>query len=317
MPNSVQSCGTPPHKFPTTGIYSPKPGLPPKDVTNLDDLTKVPISSKADFATLALDERLSSDADPTQLIPHVTSGSTGALLDIRRTRLEELRVHSFQFRAQLLAGLRPSDCRAFLGDAWDRKLYHRAGLFRLEGIGSNPEPDDALRRLWLLQPEIIVGHPSLLEMMLRSPRREEFARLQPRLLFTGAEMLSPHARQTYEQVFRCPVIDFYGAHEAGHIACQCRSCGLYHTCDDSIIVEVLRDGQPAGPGEDGEIVVTLSIRRRCPSSAIAWATSCDGHGHYPSARSASARLRASRGGLSITSICPTAAASIPIPSSRN
>jgi len=231
-------------------------GLATEDITNLDDLSKVPISSKADFANLALTDRLPSDVDPTRLIAHVTSGSTGALLEIRRTRWEELRIHSFQFRAQLLAGLRPSDCRAFLGDAWDRKLYHRAGLFRLEGIGSTPDPDDALRRLCLLQPEVIVGHPSLLEMMLRSPRREEFARLRPRLLFTGAEMLSPHARQTYEQVFRCPVIDFYGAHEVGHIACQCRHCGLYHTCDDSIIVEVLRDGQPAGPGEDGEIVVT-------------------------------------------------------------
>ncbi len=231
-------------------------GLVAEDITSRDDLTKIPISSKADFVNLSMKDRLSSDVDPKRLIPHVTSGSTGALLEVRRTRLEELRVHSFQFRAQLLAGLRPSDCRAFLGDAWDRKLYHRAGLFRLEGIGSNPDPDEALRRLRLLQPEVIVGHPSLLEMMLRSRSREEFARLRPRLLFTGAEMLSPHARQTYEEVFRCPVIDFYGAHEVGHIACQCRSCGLYHTCDDSVIVEVLRDGQPAAPGEEGEIVVT-------------------------------------------------------------
>lgn len=231
-------------------------GLTAEDVASLDDLKKIPISSKADFANRTLDERLSDDVDTTRLIPHVTSGSTGALLEIRRSRWEELRVHSFQFRAQLLAGLRPSDCRAFLGDAWDRKLYHRAGLFRLQGIGSNPDPDEALRRLRLLQPEVIVGHPSLLEMMLRSPHREDFARLRPRLLFTGAEMLSPHARQTYEATFQCPAIDFYGAHEVGHIACQCRSCGLYHTCDDSVIVEVLREGQPAGHGEDGEIVVT-------------------------------------------------------------
>ena len=231
-------------------------GLTPSDIADISDLVKIPTSSKADFVDLPIEDRLSDGVDPDRLISHVTSGSTGVLLQIRRTKLEEFRLHSCQFRAQLLAGLRPTDRRVFLGDAWDRKLYHRAGLFRLEGIGSNPDPEDALRRLQLLQPEVIVGHPSLLEMLLRSPLREEFARLRPRLLFTGAEMLSPHARQTYEEVFRCPVIDFYGAHEVGHIACQCRHCGLYHTCDDSVLVEVLSDGRPAGPGEDGEIVVT-------------------------------------------------------------
>lgn len=239
-------------------------GLATADITTLDDLPKIPISSKADFVDLTIKNRLSSDVDPQRLIPHVTSGSTGTLLQIRRTRLEELRIHSVQFRAQLLAGLRPTDRRVFVGDAWDRKFYHRAGLFRLEGLGPNLDPEDAVRRLRLLQPEVIVGHPSLLEMMLRSTRRDEFALLRPRLVFTGSEMLSSHARQTYEEIFRCPVIDFYGAHEVGHIACQCRDCGLYHTCDDSVIVEVLRDGRPAGPGEEGEVVVTSLHSKAMP-----------------------------------------------------
>lgn len=239
-------------------------GLEAADITSIDDLTKIPISSKPDFVGLAMEERLAAEVDAERLVRHVTSGSTGVVLEVRRTRLEELRVHSIQFRAQLLAGLRPADRRVFLGDVWDQKLFHRAGLFRIEGLGSNPEPDHALRQLRLLQPEIIVGHPSLLEMMMRSPRRDEFGRIRPRLLFTGAEMLSPHAREVYEGTFGCPVIDLYGAHEVGHIACQCRWCGLYHTCDDSVIVEVLRDGRPAAPGEDGEIVVTSLHSKAMP-----------------------------------------------------
>jgi phenylacetate-CoA ligase len=31
---------------------------------------------------------------------------------------------------------------------------------------------------------------------------------------------------------------------------------MYHTCDDSVIVEVLNGDQPALPGEEGEVVVT-------------------------------------------------------------
>jgi phenylacetate-CoA ligase len=33
--------------------------------------------------------------------------------------------------------------------------------------------------------------------------------------------------------------------------------GNLHTCDDSVIVEILKDGRPAGVGERGEVVITV------------------------------------------------------------
>ncbi len=40
------------------------------------------------------------------------------------------------------------------------------------------------------------------------------------------------------------------------MAWECRHSGDLHTCDDGVLVEVLRDGRPAEPGERGEVVVT-------------------------------------------------------------
>ncbi len=41
------------------------------------------------------------------------------------------------------------------------------------------------------------------------------------------------------------------------IAWECPLCGVYHTCDDTVIVEVLReDGTPAAPGEEGRVIGT-------------------------------------------------------------
>ena len=40
------------------------------------------------------------------------------------------------------------------------------------------------------------------------------------------------------------------------MAWECRHSGDLHTCDDGVLVEVLRDGQPVEPGERGEVVVT-------------------------------------------------------------
>ncbi|MDA1314968.1 MAG: hypothetical protein O2968_16685, partial [Acidobacteria bacterium] len=37
---------------------------------------------------------------------------------------------------------------------------------------------------------------------------------------------------------------------------ECPETGLYHVCDNSLIVEVLRNGRPVGEGETGELVGT-------------------------------------------------------------
>ena len=230
--------------------------LDPRDIRSVTDLAKIPISSKQDFITLPLRDRLAETADGERLVPHTTSGSTGVLLEVMRTRLEEFQVHSVQFRAQLLSGLRAGDRRVFLGNRWSPTVLHRTGLFSVRPLGCDLASAGALRQLRALQPDIIVVHPSLLELLLRSSARPAPLAIRPRILFSGAEILSPSARVVYEETFRCPIVDFYGAHEVGHIAVECRSCGLYHTCDDSVIVEILRDGRPVGPGEQGEVVVT-------------------------------------------------------------
>ena len=75
-------------------------------------------------------------------------------------------------------------------------------------------------------------------------------------IFTGAEQLSTSVRRKVEQAAGCPIVDFLGACECNLVGWQCPECGLYHCCDDNVIVEVLRDGRPVGPGEDGELILT-------------------------------------------------------------
>src|SRR5262249_132951 len=50
--------------------------------------------------------------------------------------------------------------------------------------------------------------------------------------------------------------EMYGTHELGLIGWQCLHMGAFHVADDSVIVEVLKDGRPARCGETGEGVVT-------------------------------------------------------------
>jgi phenylacetate-CoA ligase len=130
-------------------------------------------------------------------------------------------------------------------------------LFRISNIDLSLGTSEIFRRLQEQRPDVIYGIPNVLEMLVQAAPRDRLRDLHPRLILSGAERLLPALRDELETVFGCRVVDFYGCHELNLMAWECKRCGDYHTCDDSAIIEVLRpDGQPAGPGEEGEVVGT-------------------------------------------------------------
>jgi len=231
-------------------------GLRPTDIRSVADLARIPISRREDLQRVPNQDRIAAGVDAGNCVTFMTSGSTGEPVRFLRTRAEQYLLFGFRLRAQIMSGVRPLDRRVKLGSAPVRLLPHRLGLFRISNIDLNLGPAEILRQLKALRPEVIYGIPNMFEMLLAAPR-EELRTLQPKLILSGAELLSPSLRRGLEDAFHCPVVDFYGCHEVNLIAWQCRQCGQYHTSDDSAVIEVLRsDGRPAGPGEEGEVIAT-------------------------------------------------------------
>jgi phenylacetate-CoA ligase len=231
-------------------------GVRPADIRSVADLARIPISRRENLQRVPNQDRIAPDVDATKCFTFMTSGSTGQPVRFLRTRFEQYLLFGFRLRAQLLAGVRPTDRRVKLGSTPVRLMPHRLGLFRISNIELNLGSGEILRRLKALRPEVIYGIPNMFEMMLAA-EREELQALRPRMILSGAELLSPSLRRELEDVFQCPVVDFYGCHELNLIAWGCVQCGLYHSSDDSAVIEVLKsDGQPAGPGEEGEVIGT-------------------------------------------------------------
>src|SRR5205814_6347866 len=80
--------------------------------------------------------------------------------------------------------------------------------------------------------------------------------IRPRLITTGAEVQTPRMRKQIAEAFRAPVYNVYGAHEFNLLAWECCKTGLMHTCDDLLVLEVIRGDKPAAAGERGEVVCT-------------------------------------------------------------
>jgi phenylacetate-CoA ligase len=76
-------------------------------------------------------------------------------------------------------------------------------------------------------------------------------------VFTSAETLWPNQRLVMEDRFECKIFDWYGLTERAASAGQCECVDGYHVSAEKNIVEIIKPGgEPAAPGESGEIVGT-------------------------------------------------------------
>jgi phenylacetate-CoA ligase len=241
-------------------------GLRPDDIRSLDDLSRIPITSRADLQRLPPGDALAEGAEPDKLILRSTSGASGEPLRIRRTYFEEYLLRAFRLREQLAVGMRLTDRRAGVGLAHrpeglervpgGRPFYSRLGLLRREQVDNLLPAEEILARLRTVEPDVLGGYGGSLAWITGSMTEEDRARIRPRLVLTGAETLTPEMRQQISQGFGAPVFDFYGSHEYNLLASECPRGGRYHVAEWNVILEVLRDGRPAGPGEEGEVVAS-------------------------------------------------------------
>jgi phenylacetate-CoA ligase len=73
---------------------------------------------------------------------------------------------------------------------------------------------------------------------------------------SSAQSLPESSRRIIEEAFGCKVFDKYGSREFSGIAYECEAHQGHHVVAEGYIVEILKDGRPAAPGELGEIVIT-------------------------------------------------------------
>jgi phenylacetate-CoA ligase len=112
----------------------------------------------------------------------------------------------------------------------------------------------ALRRF---RPGILIGYPSALENFVRFCLRTGTVGPRPKAVVTSGEILVQQQRDQIEGFFSCSLFDRYGIREFGNVAHECETHEGLHLFSDLFYVEVLDDGgNPVGPGETGELVVT-------------------------------------------------------------
>lgn len=240
-------------------------GFDPSSVDSLEAFESIPVSSKADLQALPESLLISDRHDPERLILRNTTGSTGLPFKIYRTWSEERILGAYRRRAFRFNGLRLRDVHVDLEeieprDPNDNRHFHellmRLGFFRQYRVDATFQPESMIRTLEGYDPQVITGYSASLALLAQWMLENERFTLKPRFVAVHSEVLTAQMRSQVERAFRCPIYVIYDANECNLIASECPETGHLHVCDDSVLVEVVRDGRSVAPGEEGEVLIT-------------------------------------------------------------
>ncbi len=235
-------------------------GIKPKDIEGLDDICKIPVTTKKDLKKLLPHQITARGTDLNRCVVKHTSGSTGHPLKIFLS--PEERDYQILLNLHILMenGLGLRDRVAYIINPHrfpkSRYWFQRLGILRREYLSVFDYPQKHAESLKRLKPDIIYGYPSNLTLLALYIKENRIKGIHPKAVFSVAEALEPKARALIDSVMGVRTCDILGTIEVGDLAWECEQHNGYHISADSVIVEFLKDGKPAQAGEEGRIVCT-------------------------------------------------------------
>jgi phenylacetate-CoA ligase len=241
--------------------------LRPEDIRGQEDLHKLPLLTKADIRSHLHFDIMSENHDKADVLKVTTSGSTGEPFVCYADRAQLEFRWAATLRAQEWTGYRFGDPSV--------RLWHQAiGLTKWQAIReradarlsnrtlipvfelSDKNLRDVMQRIAEAEPVLMDGYAEALDLLANYLAATGTLSVRPRAIMSSAQTLPLPSRKLIQEAFGCKVFDKYGSREFSGIAYECEAHAGYHVVAEGYLVEILRDGQPAKPGEIGEVVIT-------------------------------------------------------------
>ena len=233
-------------------------------------LAGIPLLSKREFQKDP-ERYVNQDFDPALRIVNRTGGSTGEPLKFYMDRFDVEHYEAARWRGLSWWGITFGSRSVMiwgnpieLSQKDQRQAKFKDQVLKNRTILSaydltSEKMDEYIAFLNRYQPEYLYGYATALYTFasLVLPRREQLHLKHLKAVVSTSETLHDYQRKAIEEAFSCPVVNEYGARDAGILAYQC-PCGQMHITAENVILEVLNPEtlEPAKPGESGLVVTT-------------------------------------------------------------
>lgn len=240
--------------------------LAPADIRTLDDLRKVPISSKKDFVNLDKVYITSNLFSKNELYLTKSSGSTGEPFFFYLDKNYKNTVKIDNYRSEMIHGLRLKYRILKLGgdlnitkppkNSFDRLFLRRVVL------SSFCPPESILKFYRKFKPNVIRGYiSSIYAFALWLEENNIDLKPKPEFVLCSAEMAHDFMVRKVSEILKTRVIDRYATVELGIVADQCEDKGGYHVFEDSVFPELIKmDGKNYFIGTNLDNYATPFIR---------------------------------------------------------
>ena len=246
------------HAYATVPLYRrafDDAGLTPDDIARIEDLTALPIQTKATLRRNHPDDTVSRTALAADRIANSTSGSTGSPFEFTMSRrLMGMRWGRY-LRGQTWTGLRLGEHFLRIWGPHGRPFVERTAIgvtlnmTELSAFGmDHPRMLRYLDVIRRRRPRIIEAYASAAAGLAVFMNAHGIRDVHVEGVVTSGETLFESHRKAIEEAFHCPVYNRYGCREFGGIAHECAEHRGLHVNAESFIVEFVEDEHTAGTG---------------------------------------------------------------------
>ena len=250
------------HAYEYTEFYHRKfkdADVRPEDIKSVEDLTKIPITTKSEVRKNYPERIVSKNVDISKCIVASTGGSTGVPLKIvyderaddysKAVNLRSFMENGLKFTSKWIDVTNPAHIV-------NKKWFQHIRILSPKYVSTTMDVKSQVSIIKDFNPEVISGFSSSLFLIAKEIKENGITKINPKSVFGTAEMLDENDREYINSVFGVKMIDLFGCVELNRTAWECSEHIGYHMDTDSVVIEFIKDREQVAPGERGEIVYT-------------------------------------------------------------
>lgn len=240
-----------------------KAGIHPSDLKTLDDMKKIPISTK-DEVRSSPESLHAAGYNEKNCVFRKTTGSTGKIIPILQDKEAYFHFNAVGFRMFWDWGYRPWEKIMIIRHESDRKsFFEKLGLVRRYYVPIATPEEELVKIMKEINPKVLVAYPSTVKAIM-NVLEEGDLKSSLKFIMLNSEILTEQVRNQTKETFKCDVFDEYSTYEVDSIAHECPLHG-FHLDADNVLVDFLDDNnEQVSCGERGNIVVTSLVNKAMP-----------------------------------------------------